>query len=60
MKPTEPNNPVEYGYAIPKDIIELLIHKYAPTRQCCDFCDRSHTLNEICAICNRKKVRCGS
>ena len=46
-------------YKIPKDLIELLINKYAPHQNCCDFCDRTHTLNEKCCMCKESKVRCG-
>ena len=50
----------ESGYIIPKEIIELLIEKYAPPAKCCDFCDRTHVFNEVCPVCHEQKVRCGS
>ena len=51
---------MESGYKVPKDIIELLISKYASHQECCDFCDRKHTLNVECWLCKEPKVRCGS
>lgn len=48
------------SYKLPKDIIELLINKYAPHGECCDFCDRIHVLKDVCWMCKNPKVRCGT
>ena len=50
----------ELGYRIPKEIIELLIDKYAPTQMCCDFCYKTRAYNEVCPICCDQKIRCSS
>lgn len=48
----------ETGYKIPTELIELLIQRYAPDKERCDFCDSKHLQNDICWMCQERKVRC--